>query len=123
MRLSAQGCVADRIRMLTYYVYAPLLIRPAPCPEPVATIIERGSFWYALQCLFKIILIQGFAIVINATDVVGGRTCIKLFSVSAFCESLFNGEEKNRKKTGRVYQQKRADQVFTEKQEQNKAGE
>jgi hypothetical protein len=41
MRLSAQGCVADRIKMLTN-VYAPLLIRSAPCPEPLTTIFEIG---------------------------------------------------------------------------------
>jgi len=32
--LSAHGCVAKRFKMLTYYVYAPLFHRFAPCPEP-----------------------------------------------------------------------------------------
>jgi len=32
--LSVHGCVAKRFKMLTYYVYAPLFHRFAPCPEP-----------------------------------------------------------------------------------------
>ncbi len=32
--LSAHGSVAKRFKMLTYYVYAPLFHRFAPCPEP-----------------------------------------------------------------------------------------
>jgi len=32
--LSAHGSVAKRLKMLTYYVYAPLFHRFAPCPEP-----------------------------------------------------------------------------------------
>jgi len=32
--LSAPGGVAERFKMLTYYVYAPLFHRPAPCQEP-----------------------------------------------------------------------------------------
>ncbi|MDH4204527.1 MAG: hypothetical protein OEV45_03270 [Desulfobacteraceae bacterium] len=32
--LSAHGSVAKRFKMLTYYVYAPLFLRFAPCPEP-----------------------------------------------------------------------------------------
>jgi len=32
--LSAHGGVAKRFKMLTYYVYAPLFHRFAPCPEP-----------------------------------------------------------------------------------------
>ena len=43
MRLSARGCVPERIKLLTYYVYAPLLIRSAPGPGPLATIFEIGS--------------------------------------------------------------------------------
>ncbi len=31
--LSAHGGVAKRFKMLTYYVYAPLFHRFAPCPE------------------------------------------------------------------------------------------
>jgi hypothetical protein len=28
------GCVVNRLKMLTYYVYAPLSNRLTPCPEP-----------------------------------------------------------------------------------------
>ncbi len=31
--LSAHGGVAKRFKILTYYVYAPLFHRVAPCPE------------------------------------------------------------------------------------------
>jgi hypothetical protein len=33
-RLRPHGGVASRLKMLTYYVYAALFRRPAPCPEP-----------------------------------------------------------------------------------------
>jgi hypothetical protein len=44
--LSAHGGVAKRFKMLTYYVYAPLFHRFAPCPEPALNpdlIFEIGS--------------------------------------------------------------------------------
>jgi hypothetical protein len=40
--LSAHGGVAKRFKMLTYYVYAPLFHRFAPCPEHYL-IFEIGS--------------------------------------------------------------------------------
>ena len=49
MRLSAQGCVAPRIEILTYCVYAPFPIRGTPCPEPLATIFKIGSSYMLLD--------------------------------------------------------------------------